>query len=606
MKKFLRIVKYIKPYWGYASLNITFNILSILFSLVSLTMVIPFLGLLFGKAELVTEAPPLSFQTDSLIKNGYYFLSKIINDYGKVDALILICGLVILMFFLKNLFRYLGLFFMANIRNGVIKDLRKDIYLKITILPLSYYSEQRKGDIMSRITNDVHEVEWSIMSSLEMVFKEPIAIISFIATLTFLSPELTVFVMILLPVTGFIIGRIGKSLRKRSVKAQNKLGQLLSIIEETISGLRIIKGFNAIEYFNRKFGRLNDQYSKIMIGVYRRGDLSAPMSEFLGTLVLVIVMWFGGKLVLSSNPTVSAEVFIAYIAIFSQIIQPSKNFSTAFYNIQRGIASAERIYSVLDAEERIVEKPNAISIKSFNNKIHFNNVTFSYEKETVLKNINLEIPKGKVIAIVGQSGGGKSTLVDLLPRFYDCTYGEILIDNHSVKDFYIDDLRNLMGIVSQECILFNDTVYNNIVFGLDEAPMVDVIEAAKIANAHDFISAMENGYYTYIGDRGSKLSGGQKQRLSIARAVLRNPAILIFDEATSALDTESEKLVQDALSKIMKNRTTIIIAHRLSTIQFADEIIVIHKGEIVERGTHNELLEKSGIYQKLHNIQAFS
>jgi len=569
-------------------------------------MVIPILRLLFGIQKLVLIKPEFHFSTDGIINTFNYYVSQIIVNYGKEQALIFICILVIILFFLKNLFRYMGMYYLATVRNGVVKDLRNDLYQKVLILPLSYYSEQKKGDIIARMTSDVQEVEWSIMSSLEMIFRDPLNIVVFLVTLMIMSPQLTIFVLILLPLTAFLISKIGKSLKRSSDKVQNKMGIILSVIEETLSGLRIIKAFNAIDYSGKKFKKMNDGYTKIMTRVYRKRDLANPLSEFLGVLVGVIIIWFGGKFVLSNNSSVSPEVFIAYVIIFSQIIPPVKSFVTAFYNIQKGAASADRIKQVLDAEEVIEEKSNAKKVKEFQKNISYNNVSFTYEKEEVLTNVNLVIEKGKTIALVGPSGGGKSTMVDLLPRFYDCTKGEICIDGVPIKDYVISDLRGLMGIVTQESILFNDTVFNNIAFGLENVDKEKVIEAARIANAHEFIMELENGYETNIGDRGIKLSGGQRQRLSIARAVLKNPPILILDEATSSLDTESERLVQEALEKLMKNRTSVVIAHRLSTIQHADEIIVLQKGEIVERGKHADLLEINGIYKKLCDLQSFN
>jgi len=440
--------------------------------------------------------------------------------------------MVVILFFLKNLSRYLAMFFLAPLRNGVIRDIRNDIYHRILILPLSYFNEKRKGDIMSRITNDVMNIEWSIMQSLEMMFREPLTIVVFLISLVIISPTLTVFVAVLLPVTGILIAQVGKSLRRTSAKSQVKLGVILSIIEETISGLRIIKGFNAIEITDNKFKDQNNQLTKIMIRLFRKRDLASPMSEFLSTLVLVVILWFGGQLVLSENASLEPTVFIFYVVIFSQLIVPAKAFTEAYYNIQKGVASAERIQEIIDADEVITEKPDAIAKTDFIESIHYRDISFSYEQEFVLKNINLNIEKGKMIAIVGASGSGKSTLVDLLPRFYDCTKGEILIDGIPVKDLRIDHLRGLMGIVTQETILFNDTVFNNIAFGMEIANGDDVIAAAKIANAHEFIENMPQGYQTNIGDRGAKLSGGQRQRISIARAVLKNPPIMILDEAT--------------------------------------------------------------------------
>ena len=606
MKNILRIFAHVKSYWGFASLNIIFNILSVLFSLFSLAMVVPILRLLFGIQELVIIKPEFHLNTAAVLNSFNYYVSKVVIEFGKQEALLFICFLVIVLFFLKNLFRYLAMYYIAVIRNGVVKDIRNEIYKKVLILPLSYYSEQRKGDIMARMTNDVQEVEWSIMSSLEMIFRDPLNVVIFLTTLMIMSPQLTLFVIILLPLTAIIISKIGKSLKRSSDKVQNKMGVLLSIMEETLSGLRIIKAFNAIDYSENKFKKTNEYYTRVMTRVYRKRDLANPLSEFLGILVGVIIIWFGGKMVLGKETSISAEVFITYIIIFSQIIPPIKSFVTAFYNIQKGAASAERIKQIMDAEEVIVEKENAINKNDFKQQIVYKNVSFTYEKEEVLKNVTLEIQKGKTIALVGPSGGGKSTMVDLLPRFYDCSKGEITIDQIPIKDMIISDLRKLMGIVTQESILFNDTVFNNIAFGLNNTTKEDVVDAAKIANAHDFIMELENGYETNIGDRGTKLSGGQRQRLNIARAILKNPPILILDEATSSLDTESERLVQEALDKLMKNRTSVIIAHRLSTIQHADEIIVLQKGEIVERGTHADLLKIDGIYKKLCEMQSFS
>ncbi len=605
MKNLTKILKYTIPYWGYVLLTIFFNILSVFFSLFSLTMVIPFLSILFDRTKLVTEAQPLTLTVNSIIENFNYFISKIILERGETEALTFISILVVVLFFLKNFFRYLAMFFLAPVRNGVIEDIRNDVYKKILILPLSYFSEQKKGDILSRMTNDVKEIEWSIMSSIEMIFREPLTIISFVVTLFIISPKLTLTVMVMLPITGIVIARVGKSLRKTSLKGQQNIGGLMTLVEESISGLRVIKGFNAIDVVNKRFKEANKLYTKIMIKLYRKWDLSGPLSEFLGVIVLVIIVLYGGQLVLSDNETLSAEVFIFYITVFSQLIQPAKAFTTAFYNVQRGVASAQRIKEIIDADEVIVEKENPISIKTFEREIEYKNICFAYNKEIVLDNINLKIPKGRTIAIIGPSGAGKSTMVDLLPRFYDPTRGEILIDGLPIKDCIISDIRELIGIVSQETVLFNDTVFNNIAFGKKNVTLEEVISAAKIANAHEFIEKMEKGYYSNIGDRGCRLSGGQRQRISIARAVLKNPPILILDEATSSLDTESERLVQESLYNIMKNRTSIVIAHRLSTIRQVDEIIVLQKGKIVERGTHDQLMSLHGIYFKLVELQTF-
>lgn len=607
MKSLLNILRYVIPYWGYALLNIVFNILAVIFSLASLTLFIPVLQILFKTAEAPEQVTDFSWMNFDSVKDRFYYeISKMVETRGEMDVLLYISIIIVVLFFFKNLFRYLAMFYLAPIRNGVVKDIRNKLYHKTLILPLSYFSEQRKGDIIARMTSDVQEVEWSIMSSLEMIFREPIAIVSYLIFLFLMSPQLTIFVLVLLPLSAFIIGRIGKSLKRTSAKGQKQLGLILSIIEETLGGLRIIKAFTAINASNKNFRKSNQRYTRIMIRLYRKRDLASPLSEILSSMVMVIVLWFGGRIVLSPDSNLDAAVFITYIVIFSQIIVPSKAITKAFYNIQKGSASVERIQEVFDAEEIILEKPNAENVKDFEKELEYKKVSFAYGKEMVLKNIDLKIEKGKTIALVGPSGGGKSTLVDLLPRFYDSLEGGIFLDGKNVKDLVIDDLRGLMGIVSQESILFNDTIMGNIAMGMETVNEEDVIAAAKVANAHEFISEMEEGYHTNIGDRGVKLSGGQRQRLSIARAVLKNPPILILDEATSALDTESERLVQEALTELMKNRTSIVIAHRLSTIQHADEIIVISKAEIVERGKHQELLKLNGMYKKLCEMQSFA
>jgi len=607
MRNLLKVLRYVKPYWGYALLNIVFNILSVLFSLASFALFIPVLQMLFRQTEVPGEVPPLEWTNFDAVKAHFYkLIADWIQKYGELDVLLYIVLIIITMYFFRNMFRYLAMFFLAPVRNGVVRDLRNEMYHKVLILPLSYYSEQRKGDIIARMSSDVQEIEWSIMSSLEMLFRDPIAILSYLITLIVISPSLTLFVLILLPVSALLIGQIGKSLKRTSVKGQKQLGIILSIIEETIGGLRIIKAFNAIDHTSENFRRKNNEYTRLMVRLYRKRDLASPLSEFLAAIVLVVVLWFGGRLVLSSGHTLDAAVFIAYLAIFSQIIPPAKSITTAIYNIQKGAASVERIHQIFNAPELIMEKPNPVRKSSFDHSIIYQEVHFAYEKEPVLTNINLSVDKGRTIALVGPSGAGKSTMVDLLPRFYDVSHGLILIDGIPIKDIKIDDLRGLMGVVTQETILFNDTIYGNITLGMKDVAEADVIEAAKVANAHEFISGLEKGYYTNIGDRGVKLSGGQRQRLSIARAVLKNPPILILDEATSSLDTESERLVQDALINLMKNRTSVVIAHRLSTIKHADEIIVMKKGLIVERGTHNDLVSSDGVYKKLCDLQTFA
>ncbi len=612
MKKLHKVLKYILPYWGYASLNILFNILSVFFSLVSFALFIPILQMLFKTTDIPETAPALDFHSmESLKINFYYTIGQWINEHGELKVLLYISIIIVMLFFLKNLFRYLAMFFLAPVRNGVIKDIRNELYMKVLILPLSYYSEQKKGDLIARITSDPQEVEWSIMSSLEAIFREPITIISFVITLFIINPSLTAFVLVLLPVSGFLIGRIGKSLKRTSVKGQRKMGELLAIIEETISGLRIIKAFNFINDAAENFNENNKAYTRLMIKLYRKRDLASPLSEFLGAIVIVVVLWFGGRIVLNPETHLDAAIFIVYLGIFSQLIPPAKSMTTAFYNVQKGAASIERIEHVLDAEEVIVEKQDAKRIDVFKEKIEFRNVSFTYTPDDendsieVLKNINICIEKGKTIALVGASGAGKTTIIILLPRFYDTTKGEIFIDGTPIKDFVISDVRGLMGIVTQESILFNDTVSNNIALGKKGASFEEIVASATVANANGFIQELEDGYQTNIGDRGGKLSGGQQQRISIARAVLKNPPILLLDEATSSLDTGSERLVQDALEKLMESRTSIVIAHRLSTIKKADEIIVLDRGEIVEKGTHSELLKLNGVYKKLHTLQSF-
>ena len=611
-KNFRRILHYVKPYWFSILMNVVFNILAIIFSLFSFSMIVPFLNLLFNPDNLTTIKPEFALDTDTLLAMLDYYVSYIIIWKGQASALIFICLLLVIAFFLRNITTYFALYFMVGARAGTIQDLRNDLYKQIMILPLSFYSHHKKGDIMARITTDVQEIEVSIISYLDVFIKSPLTIMAYFAYMLGVSWRLTLFVVLLLPIGGLIIGAIGKSLKKDSLEGQNRFAGMLATIEETIGGLRIIKAFNAIGYSNEKFDEQNSKYTRVIKFVNRKRDLSSPMSEFLSSIIISIVVWFGATLILNAaatpetEPSITAANFIAYIVVFSQIISPAKSFSQGFYSLQKGMASADRIFEVLDAEEVIVEKKDALSLPNFNDAIEYHDVSFHYNEVNVLKDINLTIPKGKMVALVGESGGGKSTMVDLLPRFYDVSAGKITIDGIDVRDFKICDVRGLMGIVSQESILFNDTVFNNIAFGLEHATREAVIEAAKIANAHDFIMEMENGYDTIIGDRGMNLSGGQRQRISIARAVLKNPPILILDEATSSLDTESERLVQEALAKVMTNRTSIVIAHRLSTIQNADEIIVMVKGQIVERGKHEELIELGGVYKRLTDMQSFN
>ena len=606
MQSYKKILRYIFPYWTRITLNIVFNFLSVVFSLFSLTMVIPFLSILFQTQKESYELMPLRLDFDVIINNFYYYLHLLIENHGEMAALISISALVVVTSLLKNTFKYLALYHLAPVRNGVVKDIRNDVYKKTLDLPLSYFSQGRKGDLISRMTNDVYQIDISIISSMAMIFRDPMTILVYIGWLLIISPQLTLFVLVLLPIAGFVIGRIARSLKPTALKSQSKLGVILSVMEETLTGLRVIKAFNAEGKMRGRFLSLNNFYTRIMNKLYRRQDLASPVSEFLGTTVFIIIMFFGGTMVLTGGTGLSPEIFIGYLAVFSQIIQPSKNFSKAWYNIQKGMASADRIDNVLTADVSIRDAEDALPKKDFTSAITFHNVSFRYEDVPVLKSINININKGQKIALVGQSGAGKSTLVDLIPRFYDIDEGSITIDEIPLQRIQIKDLRALMGNVNQEPILFNDTFYNNIAFGVTDASENEVVQAAKIANAHEFITQTPLGYFTNIGDQGNKLSGGQRQRISIARAILRNPPILILDEATSSLDTESEKLVQEALMNVMQNRTSIVIAHRLSTIINADLICVMHEGKIVETGTHSELLKENGIYRKLHGLQMFS
>lgn len=606
MKDFLKLLRrFIPPYKGKLIWNVIFNILSAIFGVFSFILMKPTLEILFGKEDLILIKPELSLNISSITDYFNFYVSKIIQESGSERALIFVAIFLVITVFFKTGFYYLANYILVFIRNGVVRDIRSLIYKKILKLPLGFHSDERKGDIMARITGDVTEVENSIMNSLEMMIKNPILIMVSVTVMVYMSWSLTLFVFIMFPIAGFIIGKIGKSLKKESRKGQNKMGDILSIVEEDLSGLRIIKAFNAEKIAQKRFDNENQNYFGIMNQLMWRRYLAHPTSEFLGTVVIMIVLWYGGQLILNEKSALDAAGFIVYLILFYSIINPAKAFSTALYSIEKGLASMERIDEILLAESEITDKPNAAEIKSFSKKISYKNVSFAYNTTKVLKNISIEIEKGKTIAFVGQSGSGKTTLVDLLPRFWDVSSGEISIDGYDLRDLKMKNLRNLIGNVNQEPILFNDTFFNNISFGMEDAKTEDVVNAAKIANAHDFILASENGYDTKIGDRGNKLSGGQKQRISIARAVLNNPPILILDEATSALDTESEKLVQEALENLMKNRTSLVIAHRLSTIKNADLICVLHEGEIIEQGTHEELLILNGRYKNLHSLQMF-
>lgn len=613
MRKFFGVLRYVKGYWRYAIWNIIFNILSVIFSLFSIALMFPFLKVLFSNdpnqiSDIIVKGKPVfSFSADGVVDTINFMMAQATIANGKLVVLVWICLFIVATIFLKNVSRYFAMYFLAPIRNGVVRDMRNKLFNKTLDLPLSYYSDERKGDIISRMTADVQEIEWSIMQSLEMIFREPLTIVVFLVMMFGISAKLSLVAFVLLPITALLIGQIGKSLKRSATKGKEKMGLLLSIMDETLGGLRIIKGFNAEKNTREKFRKENQLYTNISIKMYRKVDLASPLSEFLGVSVLVVILYLGGKMVIVDH-SMDGALLIMYLVMFSQLLTPAKSFTTAYYSVQKGLASSERIDKILDAEVTIKDGPHPISLTKFEKEIEYKNVSFAYregEVGWVLNDINLKIEKGKTIALVGQSGSGKTTLADMLPRFYDSTKGEILVDGVSIKGAKIADVRALMGIVTQESILFNDTVYNNIAFGMENVTEEKVIEAAKIANAHEFIIKMQDGYQTNIGDRGSKMSGGQRQRMSIARAVLKNPPILILDEATSALDTESERLVQDALSNLMKNRTSVVIAHRLSTIQHADEIIVMQKGLIIERGTHTQLLALNGNYSKLHEMQSF-
>ena len=595
------------PYKRYLVMTVSFNILSAVLNIFSFAAIIPILQIIF-KTEKAAAAPHLmAWDWDNMkevaANNMDYYVNALIADIGPTTTLLVLGLFLATMTFLKTGAYFLSSATVIPIRTGIVRDIRNQLYRKITSLPIGFFSEERKGDIIARMSGDVQEIENSIMSSLDMLFKNPILIIAYFATLLCISWQLTLFTILFVPVMGWIMGKVGRKLKRKSKEAQALWSDTMSQVEETLGGLRIIKAFCAEEKMNRRFDNTNSNYRNQILKVNTRQQMAHPMSEFLGTVMIIIVLWFGGILVLNQQ-VLSGPTFIYYLVILYSIINPLKDFSKAGYNIPKGLASMERVDKILLAESDIKEKENPQHISSFDHTIEFRHVSFRYGEQWVLRDINLTIEKGKTIALVGQSGGGKSTMVDLIPRYYDVQEGEVLIDGINVKDLDIHDLRQLIGNVNQEAILFNDTFFNNISFGVDNATQQQVEEAARIANADEFIKASENGYDTNIGDRGGRLSGGQRQRVSIARAILKNPPILILDEATSALDTESERLVQDALERLMKTRTTVAIAHRLSTIKNADEICVLHEGQIVERGTHDELISKDGYYKKLHDMQS--
>jgi len=608
MNKLGNIIGYAFRYKAYALLNVICNVLYVIFNLLSLLLFIPFLRLLFGESQPAQSKPDFTFTTEWAEQYFNYLMGSFVSENEKLDSLVFICLTILLLFFLKNLFRYLAMFFLAAIRHGVVRDLREDLYNQIIDLPIGYFTEERKGDIIARLTNDVQEVNYSIMSSLELVFRDPLSIIISLAAMFIISPQLTLMSLVLMPLSALVISRVSKSLKRTSAKVQQQFGELVSNIEETLSGVKIIKAFNAQQLSKNRFKAHNDRYNELTIRAYRKLDLASPLSEFLGAIVMVTIVWYGGRLILGpgNEAPMDGGQFIGFIIVFSQVMRPVQAISSAYSNLNKGGASLDRIEAVMKAVNPITEKPGAKTIDTFKEAIRYENVSFAYDKSPVLKNINLTISKGTSLALVGESGGGKSTLADLLPRFYDPTSGKITIDGIDLRDLQLKSLRNQFGIVTQQSVLFNDTVFNNIAFGMEHATPQAVEQAARVANAHEFIEKLENGYQTTIGDSGSKLSGGQRQRLSIARAVLKNPPVLILDEATSALDTESEKLVQDALFNLMKNRTSLIIAHRLSTIQHCDEILVMKDGEVIERGRHQELHDLGGVYRNLIELQSFA
>lgn len=610
MNTYLRILSYARPYRRYFPIYVLYTILAIIFGLMNFTLLKPLFDVIFEQAPQADMSkylskPDFAFTVDYFLTLFNYYFHQISGTYGKFGTLVYVCIIIVISVFLANLFTYLSGVVLAKVRAEVIKKMRMSIFEQVSRMHIGYFSNERKGDLMSKMTNDIQEVENSVVQSLRVVFKEPVTIILYFAVLFFMSVKLTLFTILVIPISGAIIGGITRRLKKTAIESQESLGRIVNILDESIGGMRVIKAFGAQKYVRSKFDSETDFYSDVNISMAKKNELASPISQFMGVSVVAGILVYGGSLVLNNNSDLSASDFITYIIIFTQVLNPAKEISRAASSIQRGLASADRIFKVVDTPSEIQNAENPVTVHTFSDAVQFHHVSFSYEKEKVLDNISFTLQKGKTIALVGPSGGGKSTIADLVPRFYDPTEGKVTLDGVDLKTIEINSLIKQMGIVTQESILFNDSVFNNIAFGLEGISEEKVIEAAKIANAHEFIVDLENGYQTSIGERGSKLSGGQRQRLSIARAVLKNPPILILDEATSALDSQSEKLVQEALTNLMANRTTLVIAHRLSTIQHADEILVIKKGQIVQRGTHQQLILEEGLYRKLSTMQSF-
>ena len=605
MKTYLRIVSYAPFFKSQLILFFLFSILGIIFGTFNIVLVVPMLSVLFkvGKEPVdIPAIPDFSLSIDYIVQTFNHFFIKIIVENGALNALLFVCALIVISVILANVFRYLERVMATKIRVDLVRNMRMDIFRSVSLLHIGFFNSSRKGDLISRFTNDVQEVELAVVNSLKAVLKEPITIIVYFVVLFTMSPKLMMFTLLVLPLTGGVLAEIIKRLKRKAKLSQESLGRIVNILDETFSGMRVIKAFNARQFVIQKIDEESAHYRKVSKSMSYKNELASPVSEMLGVMIMAGIIFFGGRLVLQEH-TLEPEVFLGFLGVFAMIIQPAKNFSNGITSVQQGTVSAQRIFDVIDIKPAIQSKPDARPLQKFERTIEFRNVSFAYEKEYVLKNINVTVEKGKTIALVGPSGGGKSTLADLVPRFYDPVEGDVLLDGISLRDYELESLRQQMGVVTQESILFNDTILNNIAFGMANVREEDVIHAAKVANAHDFIMQTEEGYQTLIGERGSKLSGGQRQRLSIARAVLKNPPILILDEATSALDSESERLVQDALTNLMKSRTSIVIAHRLSTIQHADEIIVIQDGQILERGKHEDLIKLDGLYRKLNEIQ---